>query len=78
MVAASTLRAKIGGLLRDKVEISGENFNRCSTEKATKEMLRLHGLEHPTQEQIEQAVASMRSEFAEYISRRADPFKPYF
>jgi hypothetical protein len=26
MVAASTLRAKIGGLLRDKVEISGENF----------------------------------------------------
>jgi hypothetical protein len=71
MIATSTLRAKIGGLLRDKVEISGKNFNRCSTEEAVKELLCLHGLEHPTQEQVEQAVASLRSEFAEHLRGRA-------
>jgi hypothetical protein len=72
MVAASTLRAKIGGLLRDKVEISGEDFNRPSTEEAVKELLCLHGLEHPTQEQVEQAVTSIRSEFAELVLQSRD------
>ena len=57
MVSASTLRAKLAGLLTDKVEISAPSpFSQCkSTTELLQAMLRDLGVLHPRPEQVEQA-----------------------
>jgi hypothetical protein len=68
MVSASTLRAKLAGLLREKVEISSPPpFSQCkSTTELAEAMLReIYNL-IPTQAQIEQALALMMSHAAEW------------
>ena len=68
MVSASTLRAKLAGLLREKVEISNPSpFSQCksTTELAEAVLREIHGL-IPTQAQIEQALALMASQAAEW------------
>jgi hypothetical protein len=63
MVSASTLRARLAGLLRDRVEISNTNqFNQCeSMTELAEALLREQGCLAPTQPQIEQAVAICES-----------------
>jgi hypothetical protein len=67
MVSASTLRAKLAGLLREKVEISGGAYHQCETKAELAErMLRdLCDIE-PTQEQIAQAEALLMAQLAEF------------
>jgi hypothetical protein len=68
MVSASTLRAKLAGLLREKVEITGlDPLSQCKTiAQVAEAILRDHGLTHPTTEQIEQALALIESQGAEW------------
>jgi len=63
MVSASTLRAKLAGLLTDKVEISAPSlFSQCkSTTELLQAMLRDLGVLHPRPEQVEQARALMET-----------------
>jgi hypothetical protein len=67
MVSASTLRAKLAGLLKEKVEVSRpEPFSRCETMTELAEcILREKGLSHPTTQQVEQAEAVMRLCFSD-------------
>jgi hypothetical protein len=68
MVSASTLRAKLAGLLREKVEISYPfPFSQCqSTTELVETVLReLLGVMHPRPEQVEQAKALMETHIAE-------------
>jgi hypothetical protein len=68
MVSASTLRAKLAGLLKDKVEVSRpERFSQCETmtELAESILRETMGLSHPTTEQVEQAEAVMRLCFSD-------------
>jgi hypothetical protein len=68
MVSASTLRAKLAGLLKDKVEVSGpEPFSQCkSMTELAESVLREHGIAYPTPEHIEQAKALMETHIAEW------------
>jgi hypothetical protein len=68
MVSASTLRAKLAGLLREKVEISGlDPLSQCKTmTELAAAILRDHGVECPTSTQIEQALALIESQGAEW------------
>ena len=68
MVSATTLRAKLGGLLRDKVEISAPSpFSQCkSTTELLQAMLRDLGVLHPRPEQVEQARALMETHLNEW------------
>ena len=68
MVSASTLRAKLAGLLTDKVEVSRpEPFSQCRTmAELAESILRELGLSHPTAEQVEQAKALMEAHNAEW------------
>jgi hypothetical protein len=65
MVSASTLRAKLAGLFKDKVEVSGPDplstLSKCETTREFSEnMLReMMGIAHPTTEQVEQVEALM-------------------
>ena len=67
MVSASTLRAKLAGLLRDKVEVTTLNpYSQCnSTAELAEILLREHGLV-PTQLQIKQAEAMMAAQAADW------------
>jgi len=67
MVSASTLRAKLAGLLRDKVEVTTLNpYSKCnSTAELAETLLREHGLD-PTQLQIKQAEAMMAAHAADW------------
>jgi hypothetical protein len=67
MVSASTLRAKLAGLLRDKVEVTTLNpYIKCnSTAELAETLLREHGLV-PTQLQIKQAEAMMAAHAADW------------
>jgi hypothetical protein len=67
MVSASTLRAKLAGLLKDKVEVSRpEPFSQCDTmTELADRLLREMGLSHPTTEQVEQAEALLRSLYSD-------------
>ena len=68
MVSASTLRAKLAGLLTDKVEISARSpFSQCkNTTELLQAMLRELGVLHPRPEQVEQARALMETHMAEW------------
>jgi hypothetical protein len=68
MVSATTLRAKLAGLLREKVEISAaDSFRGCDTKaQVAEEMLRRMCGIVPTQEQIEQAEALAAAQMAEW------------
>jgi hypothetical protein len=68
MVSATTLRAKLAGLLRDKVEISAPSpFSQCkSTTELLQAMLRDLGVLHPRPEQVEQAKALMETHLNEW------------
>ena len=68
MVSATTLRAKLAGLLRDKVEISSPApFSQCKTMAELGEgILREHGILCPTPQQIEQAKALMETHLNEW------------
>ena len=68
MVSATTLRAKLAGLLRDKVEISSPApFSQCKTMAELAEgVLREHGILCPTPQQIEQAKALMETHLNEW------------
>jgi hypothetical protein len=68
MVSASTLRAKLAGLLTDKVEISAPSlFSQCkSTTELLQAMLRDLGVLHPRPEQVEQARALMETHLNEW------------
>jgi hypothetical protein len=68
MVSASTLRAKLAGLLREKVEISSPSpFSQCKTTTELLEaILRDLGVLHPRPEQVEQARALMETHNAEW------------
>jgi hypothetical protein len=62
MVSASTLRAKLAGLLKDKVEVSRpERFSQCETmtEWAENVLREMMGVARPTTEQVEQVEALM-------------------
>ena len=67
MVSASTLRAKLAGLLRDRVEISNPDlFSECeSPAEVAETLLREQGSLAPTQPQIEQVVTLFESLTAE-------------
>jgi hypothetical protein len=67
MVSASTLRAKLAGLLKEKVEVSRpEPFSQCDTmTELAESLLREMGLSHPTTEQVEQAEALLRSLYSD-------------
>jgi hypothetical protein len=67
MVSASTLRAKLAGLLRDKVEVTTLNpYSKCNSPAELAEaLLREHGLV-PTQLQIKQAEAMMAAHAADW------------
>ncbi len=67
MVSASTLRAKLAGLLREKVEISdASEFSQYeSIEKIAEALLREHDCLTPTQQQIEQVTAIFESFLAD-------------
>ena len=66
MVSASTLRAKLAGLLRDKVEVTISPYRQCnSTAELAETLLREHGLV-PTQLQIKQAEALMAAHAADW------------
>ena len=68
MVSASTLRAKLAGLLTDKVEISARSpFSQCkNTTELLQAMLRDLGVLHPRPEQVEQARALMETHLNEW------------
>jgi len=68
MVSATTLRAKLAGLLRDKVEISSPApFSQCKTMAELAEgVLREHGILCPTPQQIKQAKALMETHLDEW------------
>ena len=68
MVSASTQRAKLAGLLTDKVEISAPSlFSQCkSTTELLQAMLRDLGVLHPRPEQVEQARALMETHLNEW------------
>ena len=68
MVSASTLRAKLAGLLTDKVEVSRpEPFSQCRTmAELAENILRELGTLHPTAEQVEQAEVLMRLHLSDW------------
>jgi hypothetical protein len=68
MVSASTLRAKLAGLLKEKVEVSGpEPFSQCKTmAELAENILRELGILHPNAEQVEQAKGLMEAHNAEW------------
>ena len=68
MVSASTLRAKLAGLLQEKVEITAPKpFSQCqSFAEMAEELLRDRYGIVPTQEQIKQGEALMRAQMAQW------------